>query len=202
MLETLAFTIWMISIVGCYFSSLPVGAPYWTSPEKMEKKLHAVPAANTVKFRCAAAGNPKPKMHWMKNGRPFRQEDRMGGYKVKLLVLSLIWEVHLIPVFLFSFFIWVIFSVLHKYGGSVWRIYFFCTNNTVKLLLFFFSKKNFSHNACRSSLLVGVYLKKTYPWQISMVLKCDNGKVLRYKQCLFYKSRNVRMSTLQKSSMC
>ncbi|PNI67802.1 FGFR1 isoform 21, partial [Pan troglodytes] len=25
-------------------------APYWTSPEKMEKKLHAVPAAKTVKF--------------------------------------------------------------------------------------------------------------------------------------------------------
>lgn len=48
----------------------------------MEKKLHAVPAANTVKFRCAAGGNPKPKLRWLKNGRPFRQEDRMGGYKV------------------------------------------------------------------------------------------------------------------------
>ncbi|KAL0178588.1 hypothetical protein M9458_027482, partial [Cirrhinus mrigala] len=56
-------------------------APYWTSPEKMEKKLHAVPAANTVKFRCAAAGNPKPEMRWLKNGKPFKQEDRMGGYK-------------------------------------------------------------------------------------------------------------------------
>ena len=48
----------------------------------MEKKLHAVPAANTVKFRCAAGGNPRPKMRWLKNSRPFRQEDRMGGYKV------------------------------------------------------------------------------------------------------------------------
>ncbi|XP_065152226.1 fibroblast growth factor receptor 2 [Paramisgurnus dabryanus] len=67
-------------------------APYWTSPEKMEKKLHAVPAANTVKFRCAAAGNPKPKMHWMKNGRPFRQEDRMGGYKVRQQHWTLIME--------------------------------------------------------------------------------------------------------------
>lgn len=49
----------------------------------MEKKLHAVPAANTVKFRCAAGGSPRPKLRWLKNSRPFRQEDRMGGYKVQ-----------------------------------------------------------------------------------------------------------------------
>ncbi|XP_051772641.1 fibroblast growth factor receptor 2 isoform X4 [Ctenopharyngodon idella] len=67
-------------------------APYWTSPDKMEKKLHAVPAANTVKFRCAAAGNPKPKMRWLKNAKPFRQEDRMGGYKVRLQHWTLIME--------------------------------------------------------------------------------------------------------------
>ncbi|KAK7149010.1 hypothetical protein R3I93_013120 [Phoxinus phoxinus] len=67
-------------------------APYWTFPEKMEKKLHAVPAANTVKFRCAAAGNPKPKMRWLKNARAFRQEDRMGGYKVRLQHWTLIME--------------------------------------------------------------------------------------------------------------
>ncbi|XP_073689764.1 fibroblast growth factor receptor 2 isoform X3 [Garra rufa] len=67
-------------------------APYWTSPEKMEKKLHAVPAANTVKFRCAAAGNPKPEMRWLKNGKPFKQEDRMGGYKLRLQHWTLIME--------------------------------------------------------------------------------------------------------------
>ncbi|XP_051945617.1 fibroblast growth factor receptor 2 isoform X3 [Xyrauchen texanus] len=67
-------------------------APYWTSPDKMEKKLHAVPAANTVKFRCATAGNPKPKMRWLKNGKPFRQEDRMGGYKVRHQHWTLIME--------------------------------------------------------------------------------------------------------------
>ncbi|XP_018593637.1 fibroblast growth factor receptor 2 isoform X4 [Scleropages formosus] len=67
-------------------------APYWTMPEKMEKKLHAVPAANTVKFRCAAGGNPRPKMRWLKNGRPFRQEDRMGGYKVRHQHWTLIME--------------------------------------------------------------------------------------------------------------
>ncbi|XP_056617402.1 fibroblast growth factor receptor 2 isoform X6 [Triplophysa dalaica] len=70
----------------------PEVAPYWTSPEKMEKKLHAVPAANTVKFRCASAGNPKPKMRWLKNGKPFKQEDRMGGYKVRHQHWTLIME--------------------------------------------------------------------------------------------------------------
>ncbi|XP_034007932.1 fibroblast growth factor receptor 2 isoform X8 [Trematomus bernacchii] len=70
----------------------PEGAPYWTSSAKMEKKLHAVPAANTVKFRCAAGGHPKPKLRWLKNSRPFRQEDRMGGYKVRSQHWTLIME--------------------------------------------------------------------------------------------------------------
>uniref|UniRef100_A0A669B8J2 Fibroblast growth factor receptor n=1 Tax=Oreochromis niloticus TaxID=8128 RepID=A0A669B8J2_ORENI len=72
--------------------SLVAGAPYWTSSAKMEKKLHAVPAANTVKFRCAAGGNPKPKLRWLKNSKPFRQEDRMGGYKVRSQHWTLIME--------------------------------------------------------------------------------------------------------------
>ncbi|XP_044070035.1 fibroblast growth factor receptor 2 isoform X5 [Siniperca chuatsi] len=70
----------------------PEGAPYWTLSAKMEKKLHAVPAANTVKFRCAAGGNPRPKLRWLKNSRPFRQEDRMGGYKVRSQHWTLIME--------------------------------------------------------------------------------------------------------------
>ncbi|XP_029030906.1 fibroblast growth factor receptor 2 isoform X7 [Betta splendens] len=70
----------------------PEGPPYWTSSAKMEKKLHAVPAANTVKFRCAAGGNPEPTLRWLKNSRPFRQEDRMGGYKVRSQHWTLIME--------------------------------------------------------------------------------------------------------------
>ncbi|XP_026211799.1 fibroblast growth factor receptor 2 isoform X5 [Anabas testudineus] len=70
----------------------PEGAPFWTSSAKMEKKLHAVPAANTVKFRCAAGGNPRPTLRWLKNSRPFRQEDRMGGYKVRSQHWTLIME--------------------------------------------------------------------------------------------------------------
>lgn len=69
-----------------------IKAPYWTNPEKMEKKLHAVPAANTVKLRCPAAGNPVPTMRWLKNNKEFKQEHRIGGYKVRNQHWSLIME--------------------------------------------------------------------------------------------------------------
>ncbi|XP_053778135.1 fibroblast growth factor receptor 2 isoform X11 [Desmodus rotundus] len=67
-------------------------APYWTNTDKMEKRLHAVPAANTVKFRCPAGGNPTPTMRWLKNGKDFKQEHRIGGYKVRNQHWSLIME--------------------------------------------------------------------------------------------------------------
>lgn len=67
-------------------------APYWTNTEKMEKRLHAVPAANTVKFCCPAGGNPTPTMRWLKNGKEFKQEHRIGGYKVRNQHWSLIME--------------------------------------------------------------------------------------------------------------
>ncbi|XP_041424382.1 fibroblast growth factor receptor 2 isoform X7 [Xenopus laevis] len=69
-----------------------IRAPYWTNTEKMEKKLHAVPAANTVKLRCPAGGNPTPRMRWLKNGKEFKQEHRIGGYKVRNQHWSLIME--------------------------------------------------------------------------------------------------------------
>lgn len=65
------------------FCVSPTEAPYWTRPDRMDKKLLAVPAANTVKFRCAAAGNPTPTIHWLKNGKEFKGELRMGGIKVR-----------------------------------------------------------------------------------------------------------------------
>uniref|UniRef100_A0A8C4NYE7 Fibroblast growth factor receptor n=1 Tax=Dicentrarchus labrax TaxID=13489 RepID=A0A8C4NYE7_DICLA len=67
-------------------------APYWTRPERMDKKLLAVPAANTVKFRCAAAGNPTPSIHWLKNGKEFKGEQRMGGIKLRHQQWSLVME--------------------------------------------------------------------------------------------------------------
>uniref|UniRef100_A0A8C3LI20 Fibroblast growth factor receptor n=1 Tax=Chrysolophus pictus TaxID=9089 RepID=A0A8C3LI20_CHRPC len=63
-----------------FFSS---GVPFWTRPDKMEKKLLAVPAANTVRFRCPAGGNPTPTIYWLKNGKEFKGEHRIGGIKVR-----------------------------------------------------------------------------------------------------------------------
>nr|XP_060624529.1 fibroblast growth factor receptor 2 isoform X2 [Anolis sagrei ordinatus] len=70
----------------------PIKGPKWTQTDKMEKRLHAVPAANTVKFRCPATGNPMPTMRWLKNGKEFKQEHRIGGYKVRNQHWSLIME--------------------------------------------------------------------------------------------------------------
>nr|NP_001081338.2 fibroblast growth factor receptor precursor [Xenopus laevis] len=66
--------------------------PLWSHPEKMEKKLHAVPAAKTVKFRCPANGTPTPTLRWLKNGRAFQQDQRIGGYKVRSQTWSLIMD--------------------------------------------------------------------------------------------------------------
>ncbi|XP_032890423.1 fibroblast growth factor receptor 3 isoform X2 [Amblyraja radiata] len=68
------------------------GAPYWARPDRMEKKLHAVPAANTVRFRCPAAGNPTPTIHWLKNSKEFRGEHRIGGIKLRHQQWSLVME--------------------------------------------------------------------------------------------------------------
>ncbi|EHB11361.1 Fibroblast growth factor receptor 4 [Heterocephalus glaber] len=58
----------------------------------MEKKLHAVPAGNTVKFRCPASGNPMPTIHWLKDGQAFRGENRIGGIRLRHQHWSLVME--------------------------------------------------------------------------------------------------------------
>uniref|UniRef100_A0A803YFM5 Fibroblast growth factor receptor n=1 Tax=Meleagris gallopavo TaxID=9103 RepID=A0A803YFM5_MELGA len=72
-----------------FFSS---GVPFWTRPDKMEKKLLAVPAANTVRFRCPAGGNPTPTIYWLKNGKEFKGEHRIGGIKLRHQQWSLVME--------------------------------------------------------------------------------------------------------------
>nr|KAF6480012.1 fibroblast growth factor receptor 4 [Molossus molossus] len=67
-------------------------APYWTHPQRMEKKLHAVPAGNTVKFRCPAAGNPLPTIRWLKDGQDFHGEHRIGGVRLRHQHWSLVME--------------------------------------------------------------------------------------------------------------
>ncbi|XP_040038295.1 fibroblast growth factor receptor 4 [Gasterosteus aculeatus] len=71
-----------------YFS----GGPYWTHTQRMEKKLYAVPAGNTVKLRCPAMGSPMPSIRWLKNGREFRGEHRIGGIKLRHQHWSLVME--------------------------------------------------------------------------------------------------------------
>ncbi|XP_072227933.1 fibroblast growth factor receptor 1b [Leuresthes tenuis] len=67
-------------------------APQWVMPEKMEKQLHAVPASKTVKFRCQATGNPVPSLRWYKNGKEFRKDQRIGGFKIRDHMWTLIME--------------------------------------------------------------------------------------------------------------
>lgn len=55
----------------------------------MEKKLHAVPAAKTVKFKCPSSGTPTPTLRWLKNGKEFKPDHRIGGYKVGVPVVWL-----------------------------------------------------------------------------------------------------------------
>ncbi|XP_048885584.1 fibroblast growth factor receptor 4-like isoform X3 [Brienomyrus brachyistius] len=66
--------------------------PYWTHIQRMEKKLYAVPAGNTVKFRCPAMGSPLPTIRWLRNGRDFRGEHRIGGIKLRHQHWSLVME--------------------------------------------------------------------------------------------------------------
>ncbi|XP_065118090.1 fibroblast growth factor receptor 1-A-like isoform X1 [Paramisgurnus dabryanus] len=67
-------------------------APQWTQPEKMTEKPYAVPASKTVKFRCQAMGNPIPKLRWLKNGKEFSREQRIGGYRLREHLWTIIME--------------------------------------------------------------------------------------------------------------
>uniref|UniRef100_A0A7N9AZV4 Fibroblast growth factor receptor n=1 Tax=Mastacembelus armatus TaxID=205130 RepID=A0A7N9AZV4_9TELE len=81
-------------MIRCSNHGLPSAAmaPQWVMPEKMEKQLHAVPASKTVKFRCQATGNPVPTLRWYKNGKEFRKDQRIGGFKIRDHMWTLIME--------------------------------------------------------------------------------------------------------------
>ncbi|XP_026058469.1 fibroblast growth factor receptor 1-A-like isoform X2 [Carassius auratus] len=67
-------------------------APVWAQPDNMEKKLYTVPASKTVKFRCQANGNPTPTVKWLKNGKEFKKDQRIGGYKIREHMRTIIME--------------------------------------------------------------------------------------------------------------
>ncbi|MCJ8735338.1 hypothetical protein PDJAM_G00245660 [Pangasius djambal] len=58
----------------------------------MEKKLHAVPASRTVRFRCLAIGNPTPTLKWLKNGKEFKKDQRIGGFMVRERLWAIIMD--------------------------------------------------------------------------------------------------------------
>ncbi|XP_068128387.1 fibroblast growth factor receptor 1-like [Hyperolius riggenbachi] len=70
----------------------PTAGPYWLNPEKLDNKVHLVPQAKTVKLRCLAGGIPTPTLRWLKDGREFKPEHRIGGYKVRSQTWSLIMD--------------------------------------------------------------------------------------------------------------
>ncbi|XP_036032450.1 fibroblast growth factor receptor 3-like, partial [Onychomys torridus] len=76
----------------CHFTVRVTGPPYWTRPDCMDMKLLAVPATSTVRFRCVAAGNPTPSISWLKNGKGFQGEHRIGGIKLRHQHWSLVME--------------------------------------------------------------------------------------------------------------
>uniref|UniRef100_A0A674NNA9 Fibroblast growth factor receptor n=1 Tax=Takifugu rubripes TaxID=31033 RepID=A0A674NNA9_TAKRU len=80
------------SVVGDDEEDEESSSEEWAHPEKMAKKLHAVPASKTVKFRCQASGNPTPTLKWYKNGREFKRDHRIGGFKVRDHMWTIIME--------------------------------------------------------------------------------------------------------------
>uniref|UniRef100_A0A8C5BYY5 receptor protein-tyrosine kinase n=1 Tax=Gadus morhua TaxID=8049 RepID=A0A8C5BYY5_GADMO len=58
------------------------GAPQWL--RKMQKRHSTVPANGTARFRCRATGNPRPTMHWYRDGQDLARDQRAAGFKVRL----------------------------------------------------------------------------------------------------------------------
>uniref|UniRef100_F6QQF5 Fibroblast growth factor receptor n=1 Tax=Ciona intestinalis TaxID=7719 RepID=F6QQF5_CIOIN len=57
--------------------------PRWVNEQKMQKRLHAEPAGNTVQFRCAVQGARPITVDWYKDGEPIKKNGRLGGYKFR-----------------------------------------------------------------------------------------------------------------------
>ncbi|XP_061832626.1 fibroblast growth factor receptor-like 1a [Nerophis lumbriciformis] len=50
--------------------SLKLVRPRFTQPAKMRKRVIARPVGSSVRLKCAASGNPRPDIVWLKDGRP------------------------------------------------------------------------------------------------------------------------------------
>ncbi|XP_061643756.1 fibroblast growth factor receptor-like 1a isoform X2 [Phyllopteryx taeniolatus] len=52
--------------------------PRFTQPAKMRKRVIARPVGSSVRLKCAAGGNPRPDIAWLKDGRPLGRGDDGG----------------------------------------------------------------------------------------------------------------------------
>lgn len=64
----------------CPFLSCAV-RPRFTEPAKMRKRVIARPVGSSVRLKCAASGNPRPDIVWLKDSRRLADED--GGQKTR-----------------------------------------------------------------------------------------------------------------------
>lgn len=65
---------------------------YWIFLEKMEKKLYVVLVVKIVKFKCFFSGILNFILCWLKNGKEFKFDYRIGGYKVCYVIWSIIMD--------------------------------------------------------------------------------------------------------------
>ncbi|KAF3838718.1 hypothetical protein F7725_010486 [Dissostichus mawsoni] len=53
--------------------------PRFTQPSKMRKRVIARPVGSSVRLKCAASGNPRPDIVWLKDSQPLVDEDAAAG---------------------------------------------------------------------------------------------------------------------------
>ncbi|CAI5696566.1 unnamed protein product [Oreochromis niloticus] len=62
--------------------------PRFTQPTKMRKRVIARPVGSSVRLKCAASGNPRPDIVWLKDDRPLTEQE-VGEGRQKKWTLSL-----------------------------------------------------------------------------------------------------------------
>ncbi|KAJ3612895.1 hypothetical protein NHX12_019152 [Muraenolepis orangiensis] len=62
--------------------------PRFTQPAKMRKRVIARPVGSSVRLKCAAGGNPRPDIVWLKDDRPLTERE-VGQGRQKKWTLSL-----------------------------------------------------------------------------------------------------------------
>ncbi|XP_077387372.1 fibroblast growth factor receptor-like 1a isoform X2 [Festucalex cinctus] len=68
-----------------------IARPRFTQPAKMRKRVIARPVGSSVRLKCAAGGNPRPDIVWLKDGRPLarpHQEDGKQKWTLSLKSLT------------------------------------------------------------------------------------------------------------------